>query len=68
MLANLTFRGDDEGRPLSWLGQFQDITARKDAEARLSASEERHRLVVHNLPGGVVLYDRDLRCTPRTSE
>jgi len=62
-LANLTFVRDEEGRPLSWFGQFQDITARKDAEAALRASEERHRLVVHNLPGGVVLYDRDLRCT-----
>lgn len=34
-IANLTFVRDDAGRPLSWLGQFQDITDRKDAEQRL---------------------------------
>jgi PAS domain S-box-containing protein/diguanylate cyclase (GGDEF)-like protein len=62
VLANLTFLRDDEGRPLSWVGQFQDITARKAAEAALRESEQRHRLVVHNLPGAVALYDRDLRC------
>jgi diguanylate cyclase (GGDEF)-like protein/PAS domain S-box-containing protein len=62
-LANLTFLRDEEGRPLSWVGQFQDITGRRAAEEALRASEERHRLVVRNLPGtGVVLYDLDLRC------
>lgn len=63
VLANLTFLRDEVGRPLSWVGQFQDITRRGEAEQRLRASEERHRLVVRNLPGaGVILYDRDLRC------
>jgi PAS domain S-box-containing protein/diguanylate cyclase (GGDEF)-like protein len=61
-LANLTFLRDEQGRPLSWVGQFEDITARRTAEAALRASEERHRLVVRNLPGAVALYDRDLRC------
>ena len=62
-LANLTFLRDDEGRPLSWVGQFQDITSRRATEEALRASERRHRLIVRNLPGaGVVLYDRDLCC------
>jgi diguanylate cyclase (GGDEF)-like protein/PAS domain S-box-containing protein len=36
-IANMTFLRDDERRPLTWLGQFQDITARKTLEARLRA-------------------------------
>lgn len=34
-IANMTFLRDDERRPLTWLGQFQDITARKALEAQL---------------------------------
>ncbi|MGH2840810.1 MAG: GGDEF domain-containing protein, partial [Solirubrobacteraceae bacterium] len=34
-IANLTFLRDDEGRPLAWLGQFQDITQRKSLEQRM---------------------------------
>jgi diguanylate cyclase (GGDEF)-like protein/PAS domain S-box-containing protein len=34
-LANLTFLRDAGGRPLSWLGQFQDITERRRQEAEL---------------------------------
>jgi diguanylate cyclase (GGDEF)-like protein/PAS domain S-box-containing protein len=34
-IANLTFVRDERGRPLAWLGQFQDISDRKDAELQL---------------------------------
>ena len=34
-LANLTFLRDEAGRPLSWVGQFQDITERHRQEAEL---------------------------------
>ncbi len=34
-IANMTFLRDEQGRALHWLGQFQDITARKELEARL---------------------------------
>ncbi|MEA2154488.1 MAG: hypothetical protein QOE11_628 [Solirubrobacteraceae bacterium] len=34
-IANMTFLRDEEGRALTWLGQFQDITARKALEDRL---------------------------------
>ena len=30
-IANLTFLRDERGRPLNWVGQFQDITALRDA-------------------------------------
>ena len=31
-IANLTFLRDDNGNPVSWVGQFQDITARHGME------------------------------------
>jgi diguanylate cyclase (GGDEF)-like protein/PAS domain S-box-containing protein len=34
-LANLTFLRDEAGRPLSWVGQFQDVTERHRQEAEL---------------------------------
>jgi diguanylate cyclase (GGDEF)-like protein/PAS domain S-box-containing protein len=34
-IANLTFLRDGDGNPLSWVGQFQDISGRKRDEARL---------------------------------
>jgi diguanylate cyclase (GGDEF)-like protein/PAS domain S-box-containing protein len=34
-IANMTFLRDGDGRPLCWLGQFQDITQRKLDEGRL---------------------------------
>lgn len=34
-IANMTFLRDDHGRPLVWLGQFQDITEGKTLEQRL---------------------------------
>ena len=33
-LANLTFLRDEAGRPLSWVGQFQDVTARRTPGGR----------------------------------
>ena len=31
----MTFLRDEGGRPIAWLGQFQDITEGKHSEARL---------------------------------
>jgi PAS domain S-box-containing protein len=31
VIANLTFLRDERGRPLNWVGQFQDITGLRDA-------------------------------------
>ena len=32
-IANLTFLRDERGRPLNWVGQFQDITALRHTPA-----------------------------------
>jgi diguanylate cyclase (GGDEF)-like protein/PAS domain S-box-containing protein len=43
-IANLTFLRSDDGHPLSWVGQFQDITQAKSQEARLQELADRDPL------------------------
>ncbi len=43
-IANLTFLRSADGHPLSWLGQFQDVTERKEQEARLRELADRDPL------------------------
>ncbi|HWH13473.1 MAG TPA: diguanylate cyclase, partial [Miltoncostaeaceae bacterium] len=44
VIANLVFIRDDAGRPLCWLGQFQDIGPRKRREERLAHLAEHDEL------------------------
>src|SRR5690606_104294 len=46
-----------EGRPLYLIGMVQDITARRQAEQALAASEERFRLALAS--GAVYVYEQD---------
>ncbi|MGZ4278086.1 MAG: sensor domain-containing diguanylate cyclase [Solirubrobacteraceae bacterium] len=55
VIANLTFLRDDEGRPLSWVGQFQDITARRAAEDALRAERDLSQAVIAAMEHGVAL-------------
>jgi len=40
VIANMTFMRDEEGRALTWLGQFQDISDRKETEHALVSQAE----------------------------
>jgi len=61
VLANLTFLRDECGGPLGWVGQFQDITARREAERALRDSEERFRLAFDHAPIGIALVSTEGR-------
>jgi PAS domain S-box-containing protein len=40
-----------------------NVTRRREAEQKLRETKERYRTLVDHFPGGVFLYDEDLRCT-----
>lgn len=48
---------DEAGQYLGLFGMVSDVSDRKEAEARLRASEERLRLLVERLPEGALLLD-----------
>lgn len=48
-----------EGTPLRAVGTVQDITAQKEAESALAASESRYRALVEALADGVIAEDDD---------
>lgn len=51
-----------DGRVLGTAGYARDITARREADARLRASEQRFRQLLENVPGIAVQgYDADLK-------
>ena len=52
---------DGAGRPLWMAGTHMDISARKQAEARLADSEHLMRLVTDNIPGRLAYFNADRR-------
>ena len=48
-----------EGKPMRFIGSIRDITVRKEAEAKLAASEKRLRDILDSLYGFVGLYTLD---------
>jgi PAS domain S-box-containing protein len=48
-----------EGKPIRFIGSIRDITARKQTEAKLAASEKRLRDILDSLYGFVGLYTLD---------
>ena len=57
--------GDDGS--LTWTGIILDITARKKAEAALSASEARYRTLFETVPQGVIYHDKSMRISSANS-
>src|SRR6266480_3137904 len=51
---------DAAGKPQYEIAFFDDITARKQAEAALRESEERFRTVVDSANDGILVYDKQL--------
>ncbi|MBN2035492.1 MAG: PAS domain S-box protein [Chitinispirillaceae bacterium] len=50
---------DKMGKPVNILCTIQDITERKDVEAKLLASEEKYRVLAESSPGMIYLIDRE---------
>ncbi|MDQ6727052.1 MAG: PAS domain S-box protein [Actinomycetota bacterium] len=56
-IANLTFLRDEAGNPLSWVGQFQDITARRTLETDLRERERLTRRILETAHDAFVSID-----------
>jgi diguanylate cyclase (GGDEF)-like protein/PAS domain S-box-containing protein len=54
-IANLTFMRGDDGCPLMWVGQFQDITARRATEAALRRERDLSQTILDSMSDGVLL-------------
>ena len=54
---------DGNGEILEWFGATSDVTARKQAEAAIRASEERVRTILESITDGFFSLDRDWRIT-----
>src|SRR5258706_509421 len=53
VLLSVSLVRDDAGKPLYFVSQIQDITARKQAESQLIDSESRYRIIANLVPGFV---------------
>ena len=62
-LANLTFLRDEDGNPISWMGQFQDVSDRKRNEKELEESLSLLAATLDATADGVLVVDPDGRIT-----
>ena len=50
ILLNVSMVQDDEGKPLYFVSQIQDISERKSAEQKIRDAEQRYRTLVEQIP------------------
>ena len=62
-LANLTFLRDEDGNPISWMGQFQDVSERKRNEKELGETLSLLAATLDATADGVLVVDPDGRIT-----
>jgi PAS domain S-box-containing protein len=61
ILLNVSMVRDSSGQPLYCIGQMQDITARKNVQDQLSASQELFRALLNNSPNMIFLKNAEGR-------
>jgi len=58
----VSFKKDDQGKPISIIATIKDITELKQTEEKLRNSEQRYASIARNLPNGIVhIIDKDFR-------
>jgi PAS domain S-box-containing protein len=62
-LANLTFLRDEDGNPISWMGQFQDVSERKRNEKELGETLSLLAATLDATADGVLVVDPSGRIT-----
>jgi PAS domain S-box-containing protein len=66
-IGNLTFLRDEEGNPISWVGQFQDISARKRDEKALEETLSLLEATLDATADGILVVDPKGRITSLNS-
>jgi PAS domain S-box-containing protein len=62
-IANLTFLRDEEGNPISWMGQFQDVSERKQNERALRETLSLLAATLDATADGVLVVNPEGRIT-----
>ncbi len=62
-IANMTFLRDEDGNPISWVGQFQDISARKRDEKALEGAMSLLAATLDATADGLLVVDPAGRIT-----